>query len=325
MLPVLLASLALAAEPPRCVDGYVVTPVNAPLTLPAPDCTGTGPLTRTIVTAPALGTLEGDVYTPQPGFRGEDHYTYRVSNADGQSELATVTILVNTAPVCRDGEATIESGQQLVIEDFACDEADGDEYTVWFGNPMHGELDVEDDGTIVYTPDDGWVGTDSFTYYADEDDARLGLASEDATMRITVTGVSVPAPPAAPAPPQVPAPAPVLVPAPAPADVTPPSVVLKNATRKRSVAVRLTIRESVTARLTLTLDKKTARKLRINRTVGELAATLAPGTRKLPIKLTTRARKALNKRKRVKLTLTAVVTDRAGNRTTKRLTVTLKR
>jgi hypothetical protein len=101
-------------------------------------------------------------------------------------------------------------------------------------------------------------------------------------------------------------------------------VTLKNASSKRTVSIVVTTSENAAATLTLTVDKATARKLKLSRTVGTLKAALTKGQSTLAVKLSTKARKALKKLKRVKLTLTAVVTDAAGNKTTKTLAVTLK-
>ena len=75
----------------------------------------------------------------------------------------------------------------------------------------------------------------------------------------------------------------------------------------------------------LAADKATAKKLKLSRSVGTLKAALTPGTSTLKVKLSSKAAKAFKKLKRVKLTLTVVVTDAAGNTTTKTLVVTLKK
>jgi hypothetical protein len=123
----------------------------------------------------------------------------------------------------------------------------------------------------------------------------------------------------------------------APKDLTAPTVSLRSAakplkqTLAKGLAIELTTNENASATLTLTLDKATARKLRVDRkakgpvTVGTIRSALTAGKATIPIRLSAKARKALKAVKRVKLTLTAVVTDTAGNKTTKTLAVTLKR
>ena len=56
------------------------------------------PLTFEIETVPYQGSLQGTLphllYTPRPGFAGQDRFTFRARNAVGSSNLATVTITV---------------------------------------------------------------------------------------------------------------------------------------------------------------------------------------------------------------------------------------
>ena len=87
----------------------------------------------------------------------------------------------------------------------------------------------------------------------------------------------------------------------------------------------MTSNETGVATFTPTLYKATAKKLKLSRTVGTLKAALEAGTSTLKIKLSSKAAKAFKKLKPVKLTLAAVVTDAAGNQTTKTLKITLKK
>jgi hypothetical protein len=139
-------------------------------------------------------------------------------------------------------------------------------------------------------------------------------------MAITVT---------APAAVVIPTPIPVVrAPVAAPklvADLSAPVIKLKDASKKQAASIALTTSENSTATLTLTLDKATARKLKLSRTVGQVKAALTPGTAMIAVKLSAKARKAFKNLKRVKLTLIAVVVDTAGNSTTRTVAVTLKK
>jgi hypothetical protein len=134
-------------------------------------------------------------------------------------------------------------------------------------------------------------------------------------------------------------PAPVVTPPPPPPpkDLTAPSVTLKSPAKplrqvlSKGLSIVLRTNEHSTAQLTLTVDKSTARKIRLERkakkpvTVGTLSTALTPGSSTVTIKLSSKAKRALKSVKTVKLLLTVVVTDTAGNKTTKKLTVTLRR
>ena len=83
--------------------------------------------------------------------------------------------------------------------------------------------------------------------------------------------------------------------------------------------------------MTLKVDRATARKLRLKLTakgpvkVGSLQTTLVPGRSTVAVKLTAKARKAITKVLKVKLLVTVLITDAAGNSATRTMTVTLKR
>jgi Bacterial Ig domain len=322
-LVLMLPTAAHAQTTPMCQGGTLVTPTNTPLKLPAPPCSNlTGPVTVVIppLGQPAKGTLtplaNPNLYTPTLGSHGYDQFSYQVLDAiNGLSNTAVVHVLVDSAPVCGPTAVTVRANIATALPDLACSDPDHDVFTVYLGDPSHGTLSFPG-GNAVYAPTPGYVGPDSLTYFAGEDDfGDDALASDDAVLTITV---------AAP-PPPVATVQPTPVPTAAPKDLTAPTVALKNASKKQAVAITLTTNENASATLTLTLDKATAKKLKLAQKVGTLKAALKPGTSTLKIKLSSKAAKAFKKQKSVKLTVTAVVADAAGNTTTKTLKVTLKK
>lgn len=88
-------------NPPVAYDQTVNTIKNTPvaITLIAADPDG-DPLTYTIASAPANGTVSGSgseiTYTPNPDFTGVDNFTYEVT--DGAGSTATATVAVNVEP-----------------------------------------------------------------------------------------------------------------------------------------------------------------------------------------------------------------------------------
>jgi large repetitive protein len=101
------------------------------------------------------------------------------------SDVATVSILVDTAPECDDRSATVESGRQLTLTDIPCQDGDGDTLDIFVSDPQHGTLDIAGDGSsVTYTPAPGYVGPDAITYQAQD---VLGLSSTTRTLTITVT------------------------------------------------------------------------------------------------------------------------------------------
>ncbi|MEI4234586.1 Ig-like domain-containing protein, partial [Roseovarius sp. D22-M7] len=108
-------------------------------------------------------------YTPDAGFVGTDSFVYTIS--DGL-EIATATVTIdvtNAAPDAVDDSYTIEDGEVLTVAApglLANDtDADGDPLeVVGFGNAGNGSVAPSADGSFTYTPDAGFVGTDSFIY-----------------------------------------------------------------------------------------------------------------------------------------------------------------
>ncbi|WP_028062686.1 Ig-like domain-containing protein [Solirubrobacter soli] len=323
---VLILPSPAAAAPPTCLSATVHTAVNTRADLAAAGNPCTDPdgdtYTLTLSSPPAHGTLGpgGSYYDPNPDFHGIDSFSYTATDTHAEtSQPATITLVVNSAPVCTDGSVVTTVGHAVVIPDFPCSDVDDpDTFVVIVDDGAHGTVDVADDGTVTYFPSPGFAGTDTFPFWAEDD---FGGVAGKRTMTVTVNNpppAATPVPTPAPLPPAVPASTP-------PPDKTAPTVTLKNASKKQSVAITLTTSENGSATLTVTLDKATARKLKLGRTVGTLKAAVKPGTSTLKVKLSAKAAKAFKKLKAVKLTVTAVVLDGAGNQTTKTVQVTIRR
>ncbi|MDF0599078.1 Ig-like domain-containing protein, partial [Psychromarinibacter halotolerans] len=127
-------------------------------------------------------------------FNGTDSFVYEVSDGLGGTDTTTVTLTVEPAaddPVALDDAATTARDVPVVIDVLANDsDADGDALSVTgIGTPAsNGTAVVNPDGTITYTPDAGFFGTDTFTYDVDDGTG----ATSQATVTVTVTGLPVP-------------------------------------------------------------------------------------------------------------------------------------
>src|SRR5439155_515468 len=123
-------------------------------------------LSAVLVSNPTHGTLtlNGDgsfTYMPALNFNGIDSFTYKASDGQAQSGVATVTITVtpvNDAPVAAndDSYTTPEDTQLTVIAPgvLANDtDVDGDALSaVLVNGPSHGTLTLNADGSLVYMP-----------------------------------------------------------------------------------------------------------------------------------------------------------------------------
>ncbi|HEX7095353.1 MAG TPA: Ig-like domain-containing protein, partial [Acidimicrobiales bacterium] len=132
-------------------------------------------LTLAFLTTPAHGTVvafdDGSfTYTPNMGFIGIDTFTYAATDGVVNSNVATVTVSVlDQAPVAADDAYSVRANQVLTIAApglLANDtDADNDILTLAFlTTAAHGTVVAFDDGSFTYTPDTGFIGTDSFTY-----------------------------------------------------------------------------------------------------------------------------------------------------------------
>jgi YVTN family beta-propeller protein len=130
-------------------------------------------------------------YAPDGNFAGSDSFTYTVSDGNGGTATATVTVTVspvNDAPVAVDDVAAVaEDSGPTVIDVLGNDtDPDDDDLTVaGVGDTENGSVAIEN-GSITYTPDADFDGTDSFTYTIS--DGQGGTAT--ATVHVTVEGVN---------------------------------------------------------------------------------------------------------------------------------------
>ena len=143
-----------------------------------------------IVDSPAAGTVTLDdpnvgvyTYTPETGFEGEDQFTFKAINEEGESNIAAVNITVayETAPEAFDDDITVQKDGSRT-DTLQAERARSFEIV---DNPASGTvtLDNPDRGVYTYTPDSGFEGDDQFTFRASN---GLG-ASNVAAVQVTVT------------------------------------------------------------------------------------------------------------------------------------------
>ena len=107
------------------------------------------------------------IYTPNPDYSGTDSFEYTITDSNGSTSTATVTILINGILAINDINDTFE-GQPVSGDVGTNDEnpdgpAGSEVYTV-VTQPANGTLVFNADGTYTYTPNDGFIGEDTFTY-----------------------------------------------------------------------------------------------------------------------------------------------------------------
>jgi len=134
-------------------------------------------------------------YTPNPNFNGVDTITYTVT--DGTAiDIGTVNVSVasvNDVPVANPDTANATEDQPLTNIDVLSNDSDveNDPLSI-VGTPMaeHGTVTVNPDGTLNYTPDPDYFGSDVITYTVTD-------GSDQATSTVAVSVAGTPDAPVA--------------------------------------------------------------------------------------------------------------------------------
>jgi hypothetical protein len=146
------------------------------------------PLGYNIVTGPSHGTLSGTApnltYQPAANYNGADSFTFTVSDGVRTSTPATVSINVipvNDSPVANPQSIATQQNTSVAIT-LSGSDVDGDTLSYTLGaSPTAGLLS----GTppaVIYNPNSGYLGSDSFTFTVSDG----ALTSDPATISITV-------------------------------------------------------------------------------------------------------------------------------------------
>ena len=146
--------------------------------------TGTPTATNGTVVSNGDGTL---TYTPNAGFVGSDVVTYQITDGT-DTTTATLDVTVeagNEAPVSiADPELVLDQGQSATTVDVLANDTDAEGEAISVtGTPSAANGTVVDngDGTLTYTPNDGFFGTDVISYEI-TDGTNTTAASLDVTV-----------------------------------------------------------------------------------------------------------------------------------------------
>lgn len=174
---------APAPDPPIAVDDMVFTDEDVAVVVNVADndsdpegdldltsiAVVSGPWHGSSASTATLGEL---LYSPDAGHFGSDSMVYRICDATGLCDSATVCIEIGEIPgipVVQDDAASTEGDQPIGI-DVLINDIPGDypfelDSLEVFSPPANGSLDVDSTtGTITYTADFGFCGLDSFRY-----------------------------------------------------------------------------------------------------------------------------------------------------------------
>lgn len=139
---------------------------------------------------------QGLLYTPNPGFYGQDTFSYVALGGSYRTASATVRVLVNKAgnhpPVCQDDQATLALGQTSVTLNILANDtdADSDPISIYsLGTCQLGTVQDQGSGTILYTRPASVYGVDVFRYIAT--DGNGGYATAQVTISRLVAPTTV--------------------------------------------------------------------------------------------------------------------------------------
>ncbi len=184
-------------------DVNVIVSINSPNHLLANDSDVDGD-TLTVNTTPLTNVSHGSLalnsdgsfsYTPNSNFNGVDSFTYQVSDGNGATAQASVSLTINAvndAPTLNADSFSLDEdlsltklvtdSDQLLAND---SDVDGDTLTVNttpLTNVSHGSLALNSDGSFSYTPNSNFNGVDSFTYQVSDGNGATAQASVSLTI-----------------------------------------------------------------------------------------------------------------------------------------------
>jgi subtilisin family serine protease len=189
--------------PPAATADAYATSADMALIQPSPGVLGNDSdvdgdaLTAVLAAAAAHGVVVlaadgGFTYTPQHGFVGVDHFSYRASDGGSLSSPVVVSITVlepgNTPPAAT-ADAYATSADMALIQPSPGvlgndSDADGDALTAVLATAStHGVVVLAADGGFTYTPQHGFAGVDHFSYRASDG----GSLSDTVVVSITVS------------------------------------------------------------------------------------------------------------------------------------------
>ncbi|TBT67569.1 tandem-95 repeat protein, partial [Vibrio parahaemolyticus] len=137
-----------------------------------------------------LVSIENGIATisPTADWNGSEALTFTATDLSGESVSQTVNFTVAPVADIVADKATVVEDTSTVIKVLGNDTFEGDGKVVSLdtnNGPANGTVSVNPDGSVTYTPNDNYHGTDSFTYIV-----TSGGVSESTTVSVDVTPVN---------------------------------------------------------------------------------------------------------------------------------------
>ncbi|MDV5047596.1 tandem-95 repeat protein, partial [Vibrio diabolicus] len=137
-----------------------------------------------------LVSIENGISTisPTADWNGSEILTFTATDPSGESVSQTVNFTVPPVADIVADKATVVEDTPTIIKVLGNDTFEGDDKVVSLdtnNGPANGTISVNPDGSVTYTPNDNYHGTDSFTYIV-----TSGGVSESTTVNVNVTPVN---------------------------------------------------------------------------------------------------------------------------------------
>ncbi|EHR6436276.1 tandem-95 repeat protein [Vibrio parahaemolyticus] len=137
-----------------------------------------------------LVSIENGIATisPTADWNGSETLTFTATDPSGESISQTVNFTVASVADIVADKATVVEDTPTIIKVLGNDTFEGDDQVVSLdtnNGPANGTVSVNPDGSVTYTPNDNYHGTDSFTYIV-----TSGGVSESTTVSVDVTPVN---------------------------------------------------------------------------------------------------------------------------------------
>ncbi|MFW1287998.1 tandem-95 repeat protein [Vibrio parahaemolyticus] len=126
--------------------------------------------------------------TPTADWNGSETLTFTATDPNGESVSQTVDFTVAPVVDIEADSADVVEDTPTIINVLGNDTFEGKDKVVSLdaeNGPKNGTVIVNNDGTVTYTPDDNYVGKDTFTYVV-----TSGGVSESTTVTVNVTPVN---------------------------------------------------------------------------------------------------------------------------------------
>ncbi|WP_330943766.1 tandem-95 repeat protein [Vibrio diabolicus] len=135
-------------------------------------------------------SIENGIATisPTADWNGSETLTFTATDPSGESVSQTVNFTVSPVADIVADKATVVEDTPTIIKVLGNDTFEGDNKVVSLdtnNGPANGTVSVNPDGSVTYTPNDNYHGTDSFTYFV-----TSGGVSESTTVNVDVTPVN---------------------------------------------------------------------------------------------------------------------------------------